>query len=999
VTAGTEEKVGVKPLNWVPRFADGDPYAGIHWTSRDAEILRADGSRVFYQKDVVAPDFWSDRAVNVVGQKYFRGKISPDTGIGASNRETSAKQLIDRVVDTQAGWAGYMSTGMEPQDLPEGWISVKIDENTWASHKRPKETAQKETEVYFDSFASWDAWRNDLKWLLIHQHLAFNSPVWFNVGIDSYPQCAACFLVRVEDEMDGERGILSAGTTEGRIFKNGSGSGTNLSRIRSSKEWLKGGGKPSGPLSFAKVWDAQASTIKSGGKTRRAAIMRILDIDHPDIRDFIHVKSYEEGIAFALRDAGYSADMDGEAYQHAFFQNANLSIRVDDAFMEAVENREGWGLISRTKHHLDGEDMLTMQGTEGKIVEMTKAYDLMEEACKEAWSCGDPGIQFHTTINKWHTCADEEPIFTSNPCSEYMSIDDTSCNLASLNLRKFIKREFTSGGKLKLGVDGERIKEAAEALAIAMEVIVSNSRYPTELIKQMTNRYRTLGMGFSNLGGMLLEMGIPYDSDEARALCGTIMSLITSTVYTMSAQIAEFMGPFEAFEVNRESCTRVMALHREEHVKLKARAGCIADLPGIDHALDLSHNNWTIVVNVCRTGWGLRNAQATVLAPTGTIAFLMDCDTTGIEPELGFVKYKVLAGGGVLVMPNDSLPEYLRSMGYGKEVIDRICQVVKDEKSIRKATKVGLLPEHVEVFRTSFPPPDGDDFTLGAEAHIQMMAAAQPFVSGAISKTVNLPNSATVEDVMGCYTLAWMLGLKAVAVYRDGSKMVQAVSTTKIEEEGESPDEQRFAKLAKEVVKLEATLEEVTKTRRRPIPKKRVHGMSKFTIDQTEGYIGIGFYPDSWKIGEVFVTLSKQNSTVHSFTAAVCKLMSKLLQYGMPLDELVDDFLWTPFHPSGPVLDDPDVRSCTSILDYVAKKMKGVSERVVDAESFMQFFAEDAVLERATQPPTKTPKTDAEPEVAHLGESCPRCGSSPIIVRGRCKQCPHCGFDEGGCFS
>lgn len=991
-----------EPLTWPGYFSLGDPYEGIHWVSRDAEITTAKGERIFYQKNVVAPEFWSDLAVKVVAQKYFRGQLDSETGEAHEDREDSIRQLVDRVADTIAGWAGYVITSDASLDnLPDGWKVFEVHETQvfevelplddyipsgkLVTHCRPVENQCRDEEVYFRSFQSWQAWKNDMKWLLIHQHVAFNSPVWFNVGVEDYPQCAACFIPRMEDTIEGPGGIQDVITTEGLIFKNGSGSGTNLSRIRSSKEWLSGGGRPSGPLSFAKTLDTQASTIKSGGKTRRAAIMRILDVDHPDIREFVDAKAYEERIAFTLRDAGYSADMDGEAYGHAFFQNANFSVRFSDEFMTEYENRGKHKLISRTSYHLkDLPNATTMSRQVGKVLEEIPAYDLMKLIAQRAWASGDPGVQFHDTINHWHTCDDTDMIHTSNPCSEYMFLDDTSCNLASFNLLKFL--DLGQGIEQQFQV--EKFVHAVSCISIAMEVIVPNSRYPTDTIRDQTVRYRTLGVGYANIGALFMYLGLSYDSDRACEINSIITSLMTSTVYDTSLRIARFLGPFDGYEFNVSSFNRVMEQHLSAHEKLHKSSETW------EQALDVAHAQWSEICKSTARGLGPRNAQATVLAPTGTIAYFMDCATTGIEPEIALVKYKTLAGGGQLVIPSPIVTDVLRILGYLPDHIAEIASTLAEGKSIRRSTY--LKPEHYGIFKTSFKPGDGDDFFLQAEAHIRQMAAAQPFLSGAISKTVNMPNDATVEDVMAAYVMAWVLGVKALAIYRDGCKMVQAVSTSK-DTEVKAVDSDRMAKLASKVDELESLLKETQSGRRRRFPKKRVHGMSKFSIDGNEGYMSVGFFPDTWEVGEVFVTFSKENSTVHSLTAAICKCMSKLLQYGMPLEELIQDFEWTQFPPFGPVVDDPDVRSCKSIMDYIAKKMKGIDDRVNCAESFLEWASEGYMIDRAQI--TEPVKTDAEQEsVAVLGESCPQCGASPILVRGRCIHCDDCGYDEGGCF-
>lgn len=1008
-------------LMWTRQFSpEGGPYSDTQWETRDAVIAYGD-KVVFKQKNVEVPAGWSQSALNIVAQKYLRGFLDKDGNPG-ENRETSIRQLVDRVVDTIAGWAGYKSDGQDPKDFEHGLdvyssFVAMGDEAVLRRHeqplngtsqfagstgvfvhKRPKATMQKPDEVYFEDRASWEAWRDDLKWLCLNQHFAFNSPVWFNVGLEEHPQCSACFIVKMEDFMvegkngDGnfsldKHGLLAAQVKEGIIFSKGSGSGINLSRVRSSREWLSSGGRPTGPLSFARGLDTWASQIKSGGKTRRAAKMLIMDDDHPDILEFIRVKSKEEKIAQALKTAGFGSDMDSEALQHAFHQNSNLSVRLSDAFMNAAAEGKPWPLISRSNHNLEHLPAATsLIGTPGRVMEELDAAAMLREIGESCWASGDPGVHFANTINQWHTCADEEPIVASNPCSEYLFLDETACNLASLNLRRFIKYDSDMREWL---LKTDSFVAAVRIATVAMEVIVSNSKYPTPNFARMSHRYRTLGLGYSNLGGMLMEMGVPYDSEIGRTIAATITSLMTSQAYLMSASIAASLGPFEAFEVNRKSCTRVMRKHAEASNQLQQNATYINK--AWEEVQEIATTTWNSVADICANGTGIRNAQASVIAPTGTISFLMDCETTGIEPELALVKWKTLAGGGQLEIINPLVESLLRKAGFIEKEITAISAHLKAGGSIRTSEDFrklgGLAVDFAEVFRTSFNPRNDDkDFSLSWQAHIAMMAAVQPFVSGAISKTVNMPKESTVKDVIDAYNLAWHSGLKCVAIYRDGSKVVQAVSTDK--GDPKSTEETKPAVPAAPAVFT---------AKRRGLPNMVATVRQKFVVDGVKGFLHAGFYPD-WRVGEIFVRMSKAGSTLYGFVDATCRLWSIALQYGAPLEDVVDGFLEVEFEPRGIVENDPTIRSCRSILDYIAKRTTSLQAEAMRRKGLPIIDETVAVVEPSlgvqhlTEP---EPKTD---EVS-TGLYCKNCHRMNMVVRGKCKLCMSCGSEEGGCYA
>ncbi|HEX5608697.1 MAG TPA: vitamin B12-dependent ribonucleotide reductase [Solirubrobacterales bacterium] len=826
--AKTAEKSGAGTLQGLAierRFSTAGvhPFDEIEWEIRDAVIGNPE-SPAFEQREVEFPKSWSQNSTNIVAQKYFRGKI------GSPERESSVKQMIGRVAGTIAKWGREGS--------------------------------------YFASDEDADAFEAELTAILLNQKAAFNSPVWFNVGFEERPQCSACFILSVEDTIES---ILEWNTKEGMIFRGGSGSGINLSNIRGSVEHLSKGGLASGPVSFMRGADAWAGTIKSGGKTRRAAKMVVLDIDHPDVEDFIWCKAKEEEKAGALRDAGFDMSIDGEGFTSIQYQNANNSIRVTDEFMEAVEAGTEWELKART----DGSTTKTLD-----------ARELMTQVADAAWRCADPGIQYDTTINRWHTCPESGRINASNPCSEYMHVDNSACNLASLNLMKF-RREDGS-------FDTAEFEHAVDIVFLAQEIVVSPSSYPTEEIGENARRFRQLGLGYANLGALLMSDGLPYDSVEGRNVAAAITSLMTGRAYRQSALIAaEATGPYDEYAKNREPHNGVMRMHRD--------AAYEVDGTGIKgELLEASQRAWDEAVELGEEH-GYRNAQATVLAPTGTISFLMDCDTTGIEPDFSLVKYKELVGGGQMTIVNRSVPLALETLGYSKAEIDQIDAHIAEAGTIVGAP--GLKEEHLEVF----------DVAVGERAithtgHIDMMAATQPFLSGAISKTVNMPQSATVEDIADAYTRGWQGGLKALAIYRDGSKTAQALRTDAQDEKGA------------EVEVVMAAPE------RKRMPRERESITHKFSIAGHEGYITAGKYEDG-SVGEIFLTdIGKEGSTMRGLMNAFATAISLGLQYGVPLEDFVRKFSYMRFEPEG-ITGNPEIPFAKSLPDYI---MRWVASRFVE---------------------------------------------------------------------
>ena len=819
-----------------------DPFDEIEWEVRSAVIGNEKGKVVFEQRDVEIPSFWSQQATNIVVSKYFRGQME------SSERERSVKQLIGRVVDTITRWAR--------------------DQRYFASE---------------DALGSFSA---ELKHLLVYQKAAFNSPVWFNCGFEAAPQCSACFINSVKDTMDS---ILTLARTEGMLFKFGSGTGSNLSTIRSSRELLAGGGTASGPVSFMKGYDAFAGVIKSGGKTRRAAKMVILNIDHPDVEEFINCKVEEEKKAWALIDAGYDGSFTGVAYNSIFFQNSNNSVRVTDDFMRAV---------------LDDGEWQTKAVTSGEVMDTYKARGLMRQIAEGTWVCGDPGMQFDTTVNEWHTCPDTDRINASNPCSEYMFLDDSACNLASINLMKFVKLD----GEF----DGAAFKAACRTMITAQEIIVPNSSYPTKAIEKNSHDYRPLGLGYANLGALLMSRGLPYDSDEGRAYAAAITAVMTGEAYAQSARIArDHGGPFVGYEKNREPFLRVMGKHRDAVSEINSKF-----VPNDLYAA--AKQAWDEAVELGED-FGYRNAQATVLAPTGTIGFMMDCDTTGVEPDIALVKYKKLVGGGLMKIVNGTVPMALGKLGYTQAEIEAISHYIDEHETIEGAPF--LKEEHLAVFDCAFKPAKGER-SIHHMGHIKMMGATQPFISGAISKTVNVPREATVEEIEKAYLESWRLGAKAISIYRDGSKRTQPLNTSKA---GVADTRNAVGagvgaglqtgpndvprEIVREVVKIVET------PKRRKLPDERNAITHKFDIAGHEGYVTVGLFEDGTP-GEIFLVMAKEGSTISGFADAFAQAISYALQYGVPLQALVDKFSHARFEPSG-MTKNPEIRFAKSIVDYI----------------------------------------------------------------------------------
>src|SRR5688572_7729097 len=905
-----------------------DPFDEVEWEIRSAVIGNEKGKVVFEQRDVEIPKFWSQQATNIVVSKYFRGQI------GTPERERSVKQLIGRVVDTITGWARLNR--------------------------------------YFAGEDALQAFSHELKHLLVYQKAAFNSPVWFNCGFEKAPQCSACFINSVQDTMDS---ILTLARTEGMLFKFGSGTGSNLSSIRSSKELLAGGGTASGPVSFMKGYDAFAGVIKSGGKTRRAAKMVFLNAEHPDIVEFINCKVEEEKKAWALIDAGYDGSFTGTAYTSVFFQNSNNSVRVTDDFMRSV---------------LDDGDWTTKAVVGGAPVHTYKARDLMRQIAEGTWVCGDPGMQFDTTVNEWHTCPETARINASNPCSEYMFLDDSACNLSSINLMKFVREdgEFDVAG----------FKAACRVMITAQEIIVPNSSYPTRAIERNSHDFRPLGLGYANLGALLMSRGLPYDSDEGRAYAGAITAVMTGEAYAQSARIArDHGGPFAGYDINREPFLRVMRKHRDAIKDINAK-----HVPDDLHAG--AKQAWDDAVELGED-FGYRNAQATVLAPTGTIGFMMDCDTTGVEPDIALVKYKKLVGGGMMKIVNQTVPMALGKLGYTASQIDDIVKFIDEQETIEGAPH--LMERDLSVFDCAFKAHKGER-SIHYMGHIKMMGATQPFISGAISKTVNVPKDASVEDIEQAYLESWRLGAKAISIYRDGSKRTQPLNTFKaaIDAKGviAHPSTADAVKAA-----VAAALAARTPMRRK-LPDERQALTHKFDISGHEGYITVGLFEDGMP-GEIFLVMAKEGSTISGFADAFAQAISYALQYGVPLQALVDKFSHVRFEPSG-MTKNPDVRFAKSIVDYIFRWM---ASKFLSPEA--QYRAgvnnRDDALD-APEPSVPAPKAAPAPtaRVSATGvivpspnqfaaiknqedaPPCSTCGS--IMVRsGACYKCSNCGTTSG----
>jgi ribonucleoside-diphosphate reductase alpha chain len=909
------------------------PYDEVTWERRDVVMTNwRDGSVNFEQRGVEFPDFWSANATNIVTSKYFRGAV------GTPQREWSLRQLVDRVVQV------YLDTGRE-----EGYF-----------------TTDEDAEIF----------EHELKYALIHQVFSFNSPVWFNVGTASPQQVSACFILSVDDTMES---ILEWYKEEGIIFKGGSGSGVNLSRIRSSKELLSSGGTASGPGSFIRGADASAGTIKSGGATRRAAKMVVLDVDHPDIAEFIETKAREEDKIRAMRDAGFDMDLGGKDIVSVQYQNANNSVRVSDEFMRAVETAGEFQLRSR----------LT-----GEVIETIKAKDLFRQMAQAAWACADPGIQYDDTINDWHTNPESGRITASNPCSEYLSLDNSSCNLASINLMKFLREDG--------GFDIERFVKLTELIITAMDISITFADFPTDKIAENTRAYRQLGIGYANLGALLMATGHAYDSDGGRAIAAAITSLMTGVAYRRSAELAAAVDPYEGYARNASGHKRVMRKHADANDEIRT----IEAMDKIIHAA--ATKEWQQCLKL-GDRHGYRNAQASLLAPTGTIGLMMDCDTTGIEPDLALVKFKKLVGGGSMQIVNHTVPAALKKLGYQQERIEAIVEYIAEHGHVVDAP--GLRPEHYEVFDCAM-----GERAISPMGHVRMMAAVQPFLSGSISKTVNLPESATVEHIEKVYFEGWRLGLKALAVYRDNCKVGQPLSAAKRKD----PDEKKKPEVA-------AAPAEVRPVRRR-LPKQRPATVTRFSVAGAEGYMTASSYPDDG-VGEVFLKLGKQGSTLAGVMDAFSMAISISLQYGVPLETWVEKFTNMRFEPAG-MTDDPDIRMATSVMDYIFRRLAldhlsfeqraelGIftaEERAMqaagedpatlhsDEEVDRETLAQSAAIERPDRPKpaAETPTAGSSTEVieSHQGRTadaplCLTCGTK-MRPAGSCYVCEGCGSTSG----
>lgn len=996
-------------------FSSGEmsPFDEVEWEERVAEITEDGGKVIFRQEGVEVPKNWSELATKIAVSKYFYGDIANGTDPYAGGRESSVRQLIHRVTRTITDWG-----------LRDG---------------------------YFASSEDASAFYDDLTWLCLHQYGAFNSPVWFNVGLYQeygvgkdaglgnwhweaslgqakradtqyeYPQASACFIQSVQDDMED---IMRLAHSEAMLFKYGSGTGTNLSTLRSTREKLSGGGKPSGPLSFLKVYDQIASVVKSGGKTRRAAKMNILNDSHPDIEEFIEAKQREERKAWALIEQGYDGDFNGEAYGSVMYQNENLSVRASDEFMRAAETDGEW---------------VTKRVTDGKDCEVKSARALLRKIAEGTYVCGDPGMQFDSTIHHWHTCKGTARQTATNPCSEYLFLDNTACNLASLNLLKFKKADGT--------FDVGRFRAAVRVFITAQEILVDNASYPTKEIAENSHIFRTLGLGYANLGALIMSYGYGYDSDEGRALAGSITAIMTGQAYVQSAKLAERMGAFAGYrdarasgfekplaKDNVDSMLGVIRQHKDAVEK-------IHEVPQFAMLKEEARKLWNEALREGRKH-GYRNAQVTVLAPTGTIGFLMDCDTTGIEPDIALVKYKLLAGGGSLKIVNQTVRPALAALGYSKSEADGIIAHIDAHDTIEdiadeasgQVVPSGLKPEHLPVFDCAFKPAKGTR-SLSYMAHLRMMSAAQPFLSGAISKTVNMPQSATVEEIMQTYLEAWKMGLKCVAIYRDGSKRSAPLNTRKtksasgvagVDAELASKDEleARIAELDLEVESLRRKADEPVRHR---MPDTRVAMTHKFDIAGHEGYITVGLYEDG-QPGELFIQMAKEGSTIGGLMDTVATLVSLALQYGVPLESLVKKFAYQRFEPSG-FTKNPDIRNATSITDYVFRwlgclfipgykeatspyhnqpelPLKEISEMEREALDRpvpeLSRTGDTGVLDviQKRQGSAAHGKTHAERIQNALGTvfmdtPCSNCGSHKVIRAGACGVCTQCGTSQG----
>ncbi|MCC6934138.1 MAG: vitamin B12-dependent ribonucleotide reductase [Candidatus Yanofskybacteria bacterium] len=921
---------------WERRFGNGaHPYDEVQWERRDARITKMDGTVVFEQREIETPAFWSQTATDIVASKYFRGQL------GTPERESSVRQMIDRVAKTIGFWG-----------LKGG---------------------------YFASADDAERYTEDLTWLLVNQYVSFNSPVWFNVGVYDKPQCSACFILSVDDTM---QSILEWYRDEGIIFKGGSGSGVNISRLRSSKEPLSKGGFSSGPVSFMKGADGVANTIRSGGTTRRAAKMVVMNVDHPDLKDFIDSKRIIEEYSKALVASGISNSLDGDLfspYTLLPYQNANNSVRVTDEFMRAVEADGMWEFKAVTT---------------GKTIERVRAREVMQWIADAAWHSADPGMQYDTTINLWNTAANTGRINASNPCSEYMHLDNSACNLASLNLLKFLRSDGT--------FDTHLFRHAVDTIILGQEIIVGYSSYPTEKIGKNANDFRELGLGYANLGALLMAMGLPYDSERGRLLAGQITSLMSGQAYRMSARVADVKGPYAGYAVNKEPQLNVIDMHRAHADELYERA---AQAQVGDRGLQAaSRVVWHEALELARE-YGVRNSQISVLAPTGTIAFMMDCATTGVEPELALVKYKKLVGGGVLKLVNTQVPSALANLGYTDDQISAISDYLIERETIEGAPF--LKEEHLPVFDCSFKPANGSR-CISHMGHLRMMGAAQPFISGAISKTINMPHDATVEDVYDAYMQGWKLGLKAIAIYRDGSKGVQPLNTKKEEVKGAAPTE------ASSPANLVEKLNGYTRIH---LPDERPALTHKFSVGGYEGYMTVGLYPDTKKPGELFLIAAKEGSTISGLLDTIATLVSMCLQSGMPLKTLVRKFKDTSFAPAG-FTNTPDVPVAKSITDYVFRYL---GMRFLDREDREELFGpahdsehaapqvevvsfarpasiEGGAVDAVATPPAAVGAAMRPATLTATNADAPVCQCGTLMFKaGSCYSCPNCFATTGVC--
>ena len=893
---GQDKAQGIRVRRYFTK-AGTNPYDELEWEIRSATIQNESGKIVFEQNNVEVPKAWSQMATNVVSSKYFRGQL------GTPQRERTVRQLISRVVDTVTAWG-----------RADGYFAGEDDAR---------------------------AFSDELTHILVHQKACFNSPVWFNCGIEEKPQCSACFILSVDDTMES---ILDWYRKEGVIFKGGSGSGVNLSRIRSAKEQLAGGGTASGPVSFMRAADASAGVIKSGGKTRRAAKMVILDADHPDIMEFINCKVEEEKKAWTLIEAGYDASLDGPAYGSVFFQNANNSVRVPDEFMERV---------------LDNGEWDTRFVTTGDVSETFRAKDILRMIAEATHLCGDPGMQFDTTINNWHTCSNTGRISGSNPCSEYMHLDNSACNLASLNLLKFLRDDG--------GFDTESFRHTVDIMITAQDILVDNSSYPTEEITQNAHDFRELGLGYANLGALLMSLGLPYDSDAGRSYAAAVTALLTGEGYLQSTRVADRLEPFGGYPVNREPMLKVLDMHRAHAHKI----------PSSHVPLDMLTAVRDVWDTVCEAGeeHGVRNSQISVLAPTGTIAFMMDCDTTGVEPDIALVKYKRLVGGGMLTIVNHTVPRSLKRLGYDDRQIQAIVEYIDEQGTIEGAPHLG--EDDLPVFDCAFKPANGSR-SIHYMGHIRMMGATQPFISGAISKTINMPADASVDEIAKAYVESWKLGVKAVAIYRDGSKRTQPLSTSG---------------------KSDAPAEKADwRPMRHKLPDERRSITHKFDIAGHEGYITAGMYEDG-KPGEIFITMSKEGSTISGLMDSFATAISMAMQYGVPLRVLVDKFSHMRFEPSG-FTRNAEIPMAKSIMDYL---FRWLATKFLDGKAQTEVGVVSRDTEELAEAPAPAPKPVESSGTGYNmvqgfyqqdAPSCSDCGA--IMVRsGACYKCMNCGSVSG----